>query len=342
MIKLKKSVRNFVPYYINTGEYKVKLDANESPNYLLDKDIDINKLLPNIYPDSDAIQLRKNMAKFYGCDYRNIIVGNGSSDIIDFIISSYCEVGDKVLTYTPTFSMYKVYTDLAEAILEEVPAEDDYSVDINKFISRYQQDDYKVVLFCNPNNPTGYTFTREEVVNVIEAVTDSILIIDEAYIEFGGESIVDLINEYENLIVCRTMSKAFGLAGLRVGCMIANEILISDIWRVKMPYNLNAASQLLANVAFERVDEVEAYTKGVVERREALKNNLTELGITVYQSGCNFLFVESNIENLFEKLTEQGIFIRSFRNGTYRITVGTEKENEMLLSGIRRILNAKK
>ena len=342
MIQLKESVRNLIPYRLNDISYKIKLDANEGKNYLLTEQIDLARNFePNIYPDSDAIELREKMAEYYGCSLDNIIVGNGSSDMINLVINAYCEKGEKVLSFTPSFSMYKTYCKLCSAKYVTVPCNDDYTQNIDKLIQRASEINPKIVIICTPNNPTGYVTEKRDIVKVLDRITNSIVIVDEAYIDFGGASTVDLINKYDNLIVMRTLSKAFGLAALRVGCLIANEELVKLLWKVKVPYNLNSVSQYIAVKAFNKIELVKQYVKETIERREKLSKNLKTLGFTVYPSGSNYIFVNSQIENLFEKLANKGILIRKFSKDLekcYRITVGTKEENEFLIQTIEEII----
>jgi histidinol-phosphate aminotransferase len=213
MIKLKPSVEKLHAYYVNDIPYRVKLDANEGSNYLLKEGLTIENFQPNLYPDSDSKMLRGKMSKYYGCKAENIIVGNGSSELINMVINAYCEKGDKVMSFVPSFSMYQTYCDLCGAEYIGIKLEDDFSQDIDVLIEKAEETGPKVVRLCNPNNPTAYVTPRKDVIKLLVSIKNSIIIIDEAYADFCSESVVDMIDEYENLIVMRTLSKAFGLAG---------------------------------------------------------------------------------------------------------------------------------
>ena len=163
------------------------------------------------------------------------------------------------------------------------------------------------------------------------------IILDEAYADFSDNSAVKLINDFENLIVMRTMSKAFGLAGLRVGCLIACAETVKYIWKVRLPYNVNILSQYAAVEALKNSDRVKDYILNVKILREELSSELRKLDFIVYPSGANFLFVKSPIENLFEKLMERGVLIRKFKDEYYRITVGTKEENEIFIEELKRL-----
>lgn len=343
MIKLKKSVESLNAYFVNDMPCRIKLDANEGSNYLLKNGLNFDMTNINLYPDSDARLLREKMAEYYGCSAKNIIVGNGSSELVNMVINAFCEKGDRVVSFTPSFSMYKTYCDLCGAQFTGVETEEDFTQNIDLLIEKSLNVRAKAVILCTPNNPTGYMTEKTDVVKLLDSVKDSLIVVDEAYIDFSNFdniSSVDLINKYDNLIVMRTLSKAFGLAGLRVGAMIGNEELINYIWKVKVPYNMNALSQYTAAEALKNTAMVRDYVRDTAGLRDKLKDDLRALNFTVFNSGANFLFMKSPIDRLYEELMNRGILIRKFSfDGEvyYRITVGTEAENAALLEEIKNI-----
>lgn len=340
MIKLKPSVENLQAYFVNDVPYRVKLDANEGSNYLLKDGFKMDDFSPNLYPDSDSKLLREKMAKYYGCKAENIMAGNGSSEIINTVINAYCEQGDKVMSFAPSFSMYQTYCDLCGAAYVGIETENDFTQDIDKLIEAAKKQNPKIVILCSPNNPTGYVTSREDIVRLMDGIKNSIIILDEAYADFSEISVVDLIKSYENLIVMRTLSKAFGLAGIRVGALISNEETVKYIWKVKVPYNINILSQYAAEQALDNIDRVNDYINSVKKLKLELAEALKCLNFTVYSSGANFLFIKSPVDNLFEKLMDCGILIRKFiYNGDVysRITVGTKEENEILIDEIKKL-----
>lgn len=340
MIKLKESVEKLEAYFVNDVAYRVKLDANEGSNYLLKDGFNIESFSPNLYPDSDSKILRARMSAYYGCKADNIIVGNGSSEIINTVINAYCEKDDKVMTFVPSFSMYQTYCDLCSAKFVGIKSEKDFTQNIDKLINEANKQNPKIVILCTPNNPTGYVTKREDVIKLLDNVRNSLIILDEAYADFSESSVLDLINEYENLIVMRTMSKAFGLAGLRIGCLIANEKTVKYIWKVKIPYNINILTQYASQMALENSDRVRDYISKVKRLREDLASELKKLNFLIYPSGANYLFVKSPIDNLYEKLMEKGVLIRKFNYEEvyYRITVGTSEQNMILLDEIKKLM----
>lgn len=340
MIKLKSSVEKLQAYFVNDVPYRVKLDANEGSNYLLKDGFKIEKFSPNLYPDSDSRLLREKMSEYYGCKTENIMAGNGSSEIINTVINAYCEKGDRVISFVPSFSMYQTYCDLCGADYVGIETENDFTQDIDKLIEAAKKQNPKIIILCSPNNPTGYVTPREDIVRLLNSVKNSIIILDEAYADFSEVSVIDLINSYENLIVTRTLSKAFGLAGLRVGALIANEETVKYIWKVKVPYNINTLSQYAAELALDNADRVNEHINSLKELRLELEEALKVLNFRVYPSGANFLFIKSPVDNLFEKLMDCGVLIRKFNcNGDLynRITVGTKEENEILIYEIKRL-----
>jgi len=341
MVKIKKTIEEIKPYMVNNKNCEIKLDANES-NYILDNfSLDMSNLKPNLYPDSDSTILRGNMANYYSCESRNIIVGNGSSELILTIINAFCEPNDNLMTFHPSFSMYEIYSKLTSTNHIKIDSADNYSFSYEKVIEYSEIYKPKIIIICNPNNPTGFYMEKNEIIEILDNVGESIIVLDEAYIDFGGDSTVDLINEYDNLIVMRTLSKAFGLAGMRIGCMISNENMIQDLWKLKLPYNLNSASQIIANKYFGNIDEITDNIKNIIKEREFLSREIKDLGMKVYPSKGNFIMVESKINNFSKKLEEKGILIRDFTNvikNHYRITVGTKEENKKLLNAVKEIL----
>lgn len=341
MIKLKPSVEKLEAYFVNDIPYRLKLDANEGSNYLLKDELIIKNFNPNLYPDSDSKKLREMMDLYYGCNKDNIMVGNGSSEIINTVINAYCEKGDKVMSFVPSFSMYQTYCDLCGAEYVGVETESDFSQNIDKLIQAANEINPKIVILCNPNNPTGYETSREDIVKLLEGIQNSLIILDEAYADFSDNSVINLIDSYENLIVMRTLSKAFGLAGLRVGALIANSETVKYIWKVKVPYNINILSQYAAEQALANIDRVHEYINSVKKHRNELSEKLESLNLQVYPSGANFIFVKTPVDNLFEKLMECGVLIRKFNykgNVYNRITVGTREENEILIYEIKKII----
>ena len=222
---IKESVKDLKTYPTPRKPMEVKLDSNEGKNIcLLDlcEPTFLQDLRINLYPDGQSCLLREELGKYLGLPAANIVAGNGSSEMIDLIMKAFVEKGDKVLSIFPSFSMYGVFAKIYSAELVSVESRLDFSLDVNAVIRKAKESAPKAVFLCNLNNPTGYLLEKEEV-EAIARATDALLVLDEAYMEFAYGSLAQDVTAYENLIVLRTMSKAFGLAGLRLGYLASNE-----------------------------------------------------------------------------------------------------------------------
>lgn len=341
-MKEKQSVKDLQPYVVNPIVCSVKLDANEGCKKLF-KNI-INQLgddfYLNTYPDDSYKDLKKAIVGYIGCKEENICVGNGSSELLDLCIKTFVDTNELILSMDPTFSMYSIYAKVFNTKYMGARAGDDFTVDVDEMIDAIKDNDPKLTIICNPNNPTGSIIKRDDVLKIVKS-TNNIVIVDEAYIEFCDESIVDEIENYENLIVLRTLSKAFSMAGIRTGYLVANEELAKTVEKVRSPYNLNSISAAIATLGLGEKDKMLLYVEEVKDEREKLFNELLNMGIKVFESGANFLFLYSDIENLEIKLVNEDILIRKFGgklNNYYRVTIGTKKENEDFLKALKKYI----
>ena len=338
---VKDSIKDLKKYNTSKIQYKIKLDANEGSG-LLFQDIckDFSDFNMNLYPDNEACNLKEEIKNYLGVDPSNIVVGNGSSEMIDIVIKTFADKDDFVLSFTPTFSMYSVYSQMHSAKFVGVECNEDFSVNIDKLIEKSKEIKPKIIFLCNPNNPTGYLLTKTDIKKILDN-TNSIVVVDEAYMEFAEECMVDEINNYNNLVVLRTFSKAFSLAAIRVGYMIANESIINIIEKVRSPYNLNTISQFIATNALKNKDRVFSYIENMKIERDYIYRELNKVGIKAYKSYGNFIFFSCNVDNLFEKLANRGIVIREFSKELkyyYRVTVGEKIENEEFLNTLKEII----
>lgn len=349
MEMVKNSIKNLKAYKACDLPFTVKLDANEGKNILLENVIkeglkfDDNFNI-NYYPDDDASLLKEEISEYIKIKSENIIVGNGSSEMIELIIKTYVDKNEIILSPTPTFSMYSIFSQIYSTKFIGVSCNEDFSMDVDKLIKKANEVNPKVIIICNPNNPTGYLMSKDDIKKIIEN-TNSIVVVDEAYIEFTKGSVIDEIYKYENLIVLRTLSKAFGLAGIRLGYMIANTKIIEIINKVKSPYNLNSISQYIGIKALQNKDKIFDYVEEIKKEREFLYNELNKIGIKAYKSAGNFIFFNSNIENLYSKFSDKGILIRKFKEelqGYYRVSVGSKVENRIFIKNLKEIVKYEK
>ena len=341
-MKEKQSVKELQPYVVNPVVCSVKLDANEGNKDLfkdLIKDIGDDFYL-NLYPDDNYTQLKEAIVNYIGCKIENISVGNGSSELLDLCVKTFVDTNELILSLDPTFSMYSIYAKIVNSRYIGAGEGNDFTINVDDVIKSIEENDPKLTIICNPNNPTGTTIKRDDVLRIVKS-TDNVVIVDEAYMEFSNESVVDEIENYDNLIVVKTMSKAFSMAGIRTGYLIANEELVKTIEKVRPPYNLNSISALLATKALKQKDKMLSYVENLKVEREKIYEKLLDMGVKAYKSGANFVFFSSKVDNLAEKLIENHVLIRKFGgklDNYYRVTVGSPKENEAFLNAMKKIV----
>jgi len=341
-MKEKQSVKELQPYVVNPIVCSVKLDANEGSKDLFK---DLVKQLGeefylNVYPDDSYIDLKKAICNYVGCKTSNICVGNGSSELLDLCIKTFVDREELILSLDPSFAMYSIYAKIFDTKYIGATSDDDFVINTDKVIDLIKEKDPKVTIICNPNNPTGSMIKKDDVIRIIKS-TNNIVIVDEAYMEFGEESIVDEIENYKNLIVVKTLSKAFSMAGIRTGYLIACEELVNTVEKVRPPYNLNSISAFLATKALEKKDKMIAYVKGIKKEREKVYKSLLDMNIKVFPSGANFLFFHSNIKNLEDKLIREDVLIRKFGgklDNHYRVTIGSVDENNEFIKAMKKFV----
>ncbi len=344
-MKPKKNIETLKSYHVNESKYHVKLDANESNNFLFEHSSLSDLKGINLYPDNEASQLKDKIIQLYPITKKEVTFGNGSSELLDLLVKSYVNPKEVILSFEPSFSMYPIYAALYDATYIPVPSEKDFSLSIDLMISYAHKFHPKLIFICSPNNPTGYLIPKKDIVKLISS-TEAMVLVDEAYMEFSSveNSLVSEINQYKNLVIVRTFSKAFGLAGIRLGYMIASKDIIDVIEKVKAPYALNTLSQTLGLKALDNYERVLKHVSEVKKRRETLSQSLKDLGFKVYPSEGNFVFTYVTIPNLDEKLIQKGILIRAFSNtlnNYYRITVGTSEAHDILIQALKEIKDEK-
>ena len=232
----------------------------------------------NVYPDDNYTDLKKAIADYIGCKTKNISVGNGSSELLDLCVKTFVDTNELILSLDPTFSMYSIYAKIVNSRYIGAGEGNDFIVDVDDVIKSIKENNPKLTIICNPNNPTGTVIKREKVLEIVKS-TDEIVIVDEAYMEFCEESIVGEIENYKNLIVVKTLSKAFSMAGIRTGYLLANEELVKTVEKVRPPYNLNSISAFLATKALQQKDKMLVYVNQVKKEREKVYKSLLDMGI---------------------------------------------------------------
>lgn len=341
-MKEKQSVKELQPYAVNPTVCSVKLDANEGDKNLfkdLVKELGDNFYL-NVYPDDNYTDLKKAIADYIGCKTQNISVGNGSSELLDLCTKTFVDTNELILSLDPTFSMYSIYAKIVNSRYIGAGEGNDFIVDVDDVIKSIKENNPKLTIVCNPNNPTGTVIKRDKVLEIVKS-TDEIVIVDEAYMEFCEESVVGEIENYKNLIVVKTLSKAFSMAGIRTGYLLANEELVKTVEKVRPPYNLNSISALLATKALQQKDKMLVYVNQVKKEREKVYKSLLDMGIKAFPSGANFVFFYCADKDLEDKLVKKDVLIRKFGeklDNHYRVTIGTNKENNAFVEAMKRLV----
>ncbi len=292
----------------------------------------------NRYPEVTNFGIRKRIGDYIGFEKENVLVGNGSDEIIDTIGKAFISPLDKVLIPSPTFSLYSSIARIYSGLPILIPLNPDYTLPVEKIISESKSS--KIAIICSPNNPTGVLYPDEDIKTILD--TGILVILDEAYAEFSGHSGLHLLNNYDNLIVMKTFSKAFGLAGFRTGYCVASETLIESMSKVILPYNLNLISLKVVELAIQHEDFMSDVVKKIKENKKYLYGALKEIeGITPIPSSTNFILFEvQNAKKIYEELLKRGILIRYFEGKNYlRVSVGTYEECVKFISELREILN---
>lgn len=349
---IRPEIRSFTPYNANQQPYRIKLDANESPfNLPLAVREKLSEFIRNdpqlnLYPDTDSIQLRKTISEHWNVDADGIIVGTGSDQLIQVMTNVFIGVGDKVIYPVPSFSMYRDACLIAGGtpVKYLLNPDERYAYSKETIIETYKTEKPKIIYICNPNNPTGNIMPISDVLEVVKYCRESIVVVDEAYAEFCDNTVIPYVKEYENLLVLRTFSKAYGLAGIRCGYSISSKKLANAVNLARPPYNISSLSQYIAQLVLSDKEEINKNIEYLIEQREWMIGKLAKIkGVEVYQSYANFILVKvDNCIAVYNRLCEKGIFVRTFGQapllaGCLRISIGTNEQNTIFLDELSTI-----
>ena len=348
--QLAKKLLSLSPYDPIEGEYEIRLDANES---FFDINSEMSELFAaalakvkfNRYPDPYSKNAVNAFAGFYNLKAEYVTAGNGSDELISIIAACFLEKGDKVVALTPDFSMYAFYSNIYELEIINIDKNFDLEIDIDGLIKTCNESGAKALMFSNPCNPTSLGINKADVLKILGGV-NCLVVLDEAYMDFWSESLLDEIENFDNLIILKTCSKAIGMAGIRMGFAVAGKTITNALKMAKSPYNTDSISQKLAEVAFGMKDKLKSVTSEITLQRECLQSGLQKLQekfptvlIKVFDSVTNFVFIKTSSEDLiFEELKKKSIMIRKLK-GYLRITAGNAKENARLLSALEQIIS---
>ncbi|OIG81714.1 histidinol-phosphate transaminase [Acinetobacter baumannii] len=329
-------IQNLLKLNTNENPYPPSPKVVEAVQAVLHEQADVLRL----YPDPDATALKQAIAKQQNIDVSQVFVGNGSDEVLAHIFKAFFLQDEPILYPDITYSFYPVYSQFFGTKTKEIPLDENFEIDVQD----YTQPNGGVII-TNPNAPTSIALSLAEIEQVLQANPDRVVVIDEAYVDFGAESAVSLINRYENLVVCQTTSKSRSLAGLRVGFAIAQSHLIAALEAVKNSFNsypIDRFAIAAAVASFEDQAYFEEQCQKVILSREKLVRDLTELGFNVLPSKANFIFAthsQHDAGQLAQKLREQGIIVRYFNkpriNQFLRITVGTDEQNARLVQTLK-------
>ncbi len=338
---VRENVKDLTPYssardeYVSDGSEMIFLDANENP---FENGV-------NRYPDPLQRSLKKVLAAQKEVAEDQILLGNGSDEVLDLLFRAFCEPKqDNIITLPPTYGMYKVLSGINHIEERQVLLNDDFEPNVPNIIDQIDRDT-KIIFLCSPNNPTGNSFAENKIRAILENFS-GLVVIDEAYIDFSEkETWVKKLEEFPNLIVTQTLSKAYGLAGIRLGICYASKEIIEILNRIKPPYNVNELTQQRALERVQRVEEVRNEVEKILLERNRLKEALSNIPFVnkIYPSDANFILAKvDNANKRYKQLLDKGIVIRNrgtqpLCENTLRFTIGTSEENDKLIAVLKQL-----
>lgn len=343
---IRPSVRELKAYHVNEPDVPVKLHANESPFNLTDSlRSSIAKELENLdfnrYPDPSCAKLRGVFASQFGVNPAQILLGNGSDELIQMIIMAFGGQGGQVIVPFPTFSMYRnIALSLGEDV-KTVPLDASFDLDLSAMLEA-QGEGPNITFISYPNNPTGNCFSQEAIIEILNR-SEGIVVVDEAYFDYSNKSFIDRLSDYPNMIVLRTLSKV-GLASLRLGVLIATERIVDIVNRVRLPYNIGSMQQSVALAALNSREDIDSGIGQILRERERVCASMAHIDtIEMFRSDSNFiLFRVEDADFLFNGLIKEGVLIRNLNSdgplkNCLRVTIGTAKENDIFLNALKNL-----
>ncbi|WNW02579.1 histidinol-phosphate transaminase [Tenacibaculum sp. HL-MS23] len=335
---VRKNIQKLKAYSSARDEFKgaaeVYLDANENPFGTL-----------NRYPDPKQTKIKERLSTIKNVENNQIFIGNGSDEVIDLAFRIFCEPGkDKALTFSPTYGMYDVSASINDVELIKQPLVNDFQISLNQLQPYLDMEDVKIIFICSPNNPTGNCFEDETIQYILDNF-NGMVIVDEAYIDFSTrDSYATQLANYPNLIVSQTFSKAWGLAGARVGVAYANSNVIDLYNKVKPPYNVSTLNQEAIIASLDNISLFEANKNTIINEKDRLMNEFKNIKLIkkIYPTEANFILIEVTDANaVYDTLVVKKIITRnrnSLVNNCLRITVGSKEENTQLITALKSII----
>ncbi len=343
-----KSLESYTPGEQPRDKKYIKLNTNESP-YPPSPEViravsadEVSDL--RLYSDPTAKSLKEKIARRYSVNPENVFVSNGSDESLNFFFMAFCSSENAVVFPEISYGFYKVFAELYGISYKQIPLSDDFSINVDDYTNIK-----KHVVIANPNAPTGLTLPVNEIEKIVKTNPDNLVLIDEAYVDFGGVSVIPLTKKYDNLVVVQTFSKSRSLAGARLGYAIGNKEIIEDLEKIKYstnPYNINRLTLVAGAAAIDSDDYFMGNCEKIKKTREYTQNELEKLGFYSIPSSANFIFAKSDKikgETLYEKLKEKGVLVRHFTKEKIcnfnRITIGTQEEMEIFIEKVKECLN---
>ncbi len=324
----------------------IKLNTNESPfppSKAVSDAVFVESQKLQLYSDPECINVRRELARVYGVDINQVIVTNGSDEVLNFAFMAFADESSPLVFPNITYGFYPVFAELNRIPYTEIPLKSDFTIDINDYIGVN-----KTVVIANPNAPTGIALTLQEIEEIVASNPNNVVVIDEAYVDFGAESAVSLVDKYDNLLVVQTFSKSRSMAGARLGFAVGNQKLIADLNTIRYstnPYNVNRMTDAAGVAALQDNAYYLNNCKTIIKNREWTVSKLQKLGFEVLPSKANFVFAKCDKidgEKLYLELKNRGILVRHFTKDTIcqynRITIGTIEQMQKLIETITLIL----
>lgn len=349
VLKPRAGIEMLKSYRIPRVSARVILSANESPfslpaGVMAEIKERFEETSFNRYPDPLSLKLREEIASYYNLGTDNVVAGNGSDELILYLLLAYGGNQRSLVTFEPTFPMYAITGRVTQTTVKVVPRTNLFEID-REILDQAMKVNPQIVFACSPNNPTGNA-TAEEIIRELLIQTNGLVVIDEAYAEFSGQSVRPLLEEYSNLVILRTFSKAFSLASLRVGYLLTSPEVVKNVFKVKLPYNYNSFSQTVATLVFRKRDLFLPYVERIIGERKRIFSELKKIPeIRPFPSSANFILFQTGKEAslVWKGLHSRGILVRSFDDepllkNCLRVTVGAEEENSYFLEELRKIM----
>ncbi len=345
---IRKSIQELKEYSVPQDNYEVKLNQNESP-YDVPKNLkeEISKRILsadwNRYPSRTAIPLVEAISEYTNFPREGIVAANASNEVLQGVFQTTCNAGDRLVAISPGFAIYPYLSQIMDLNLIEVPLLEDFSFDVPEIIK--QGKDAKMVVLALPNNPTGTTISNEQIEEIAQNI-NGIFVVDEAYFEFSKKTAISLLDKYDNIIIIRTLSKAFGLAGLRLGYLLTNSMLASAVQKAKLPFSVGIFGQIAGEILLKKNEYIKDVVKKILDEKEKVFSELKRIQtIEPVPSFTNFiLFKTQNVsgKDLFEEMYRRGVLLRFFNTprleNILRVTVGEPEQNEIFIKTLKEVL----